>query len=82
MNRDPARITALARCLRNASTCRISTKGSDIVEAMVTIRSRSAAAAITPDANDAAEGSAMSCTISPTVVVVPATMALALALGE
>ena len=49
---------------------------------MVTMRSRSAAAAITPEAIAAADGSAMSCTISPTVVVVPRTMACALALGE
>ena len=60
-------MTALARCRRSASTCRISMNGSDIVDAIVTIRSRSAAAAITPEASAAADGSAMSCTINPTV---------------
>ena len=73
---------ALARCRRSASTWRISVSGSDNVEPMVTIRSRSFAAAITPEAMAAAAGSAMSCTTSPTVVVVPRTIARALALGE
>ncbi len=82
LNLEPARITALARWLRSASTCLISMNGSDMVEPMVTMRLRSAAAAITPDANAAADGSAMSCTISPTVVVVPRTTAWAFALGE
>ncbi len=73
---------ALARCRRSASTCRISCSPSDRAEAMVTISPRSAAAAITPDATEAANGSAMSCTISPTVDVWPRTMAWAVALGE
>ncbi len=53
-NRDPARITALARCRCSASRWRISSSGSDRVEATVTIKPRRAAADITPAAIAAA----------------------------